>query len=126
MDKEETDFQSVDELLARASGSQDTVAFVLIRTDPGMTASVAVELASFAVKPDLGDEEVNIVRWTCQVISGPYQVIAAVRAPDYTTVAKWVRLIHAEVPGVRDSEMQVVVGSHYSSKGFRKAHNGWP
>lgn len=92
---------------------QDTIAFVLIKTELGATAEVAAQVS-----------EVNGVHWAI-VVTGPYDIIAGVRVSDNMALGTLVMEEIQAIPGVRNP-LTVVVTRYYEDGESRAPHGGFP
>ena len=93
---------------------EDTVAFVLIKAELRQALSVAKEVSGL-----------DGVRWA-DVVTGPYDVIAAVRVPDNRTLGALVIESIQNVEGV-SNPLTVVMSEHYKDGAVQPlGHNGHP
>ena len=104
---------------------QDTVAFVLIKAKLGMAEAVAKE----ASRRNWEDEDENGtivrgVRWAIEV-TGPYDVVAAVRVKDNEAVGKLVVNEIQAIEGVKNP-LTLVMTRYYKDGESEAPHGGFP
>lgn len=105
---------------------QDTVAYVLIKTELGAAPEVAAEVSRQNWKEE--DEKgvmVKGVRWTATIM-GPYDVVAAVRVRDNVALGDLVVNRIQTIPGIRNPLAVVVTQYFKDGEPIRTGHNGHP
>ncbi len=102
---------------------QDTVAFVLIKTELGKAAEVAAAVSALTYEDEQGRP--RGVRWA-DVITGPYDVIAAVRVGANEELGKVVVEQIQRVPGIKNPGTLVVTGHYKGGEPQPLGDNGHP
>ena len=104
---------------------QDTIAFVLIKAELGKAAEVAAEVSTRNWE-DRYEEGVIVrgVRWAIEV-TGPYDVVAAVRVRDNETLGKLVVHQIQTIPGVKNP-LTLVMTRYYKNGEPEAPHGGFP
>ena len=102
----------------------DTIAFVLIKTELGAAAHVASEVSKIRV-PIETEKGIDYrkVRWTA-IVTGPYDVIAAVRVESNEALSRLVIQEIQHVDGIRNP-LTCVTGGWFVN-GERIGVNGYP
>ena len=104
---------------------QDTIAFVLIKAELGMAGRVAAEASSRNWEEE--NESGVVVRgvhWAIEV-TGPYDVVAAVRVKDNEALGKLVVDEIQTIEGVKNP-LTAVVTRHYKGGEPEAPHGGFP
>ena len=102
----------------------DTVAFVLIKTELGAAARVASEVSQLRVEVETEKGvDYRKVRWAA-IVTGPYDVIAAVRVESNEALARLVVQEIQPIDGIRNP-LTVVSGGWFVN-GERVGLNGYP
>jgi DNA-binding Lrp family transcriptional regulator len=104
----------------------DTVAFVLIKTELGAAARVAAAVSKLNVQVE-GEKgrQVKGVRWAA-IVTGPYDVVAAVRVEDNEALARLVIEEIQPIDGIRNPLTTVVGAWFVNGQGVGFADNGYP
>ena len=107
-------------------GSGDTVAFVLIKAELGKAAEVAAAVSTYNEKFDT-DKGVAVrgVRWAA-IVTGTYDVIAAVRVDSNEALGDLVLEQIQSTPGIRNPSTVVVAKWFVDGQGVGFGENGYP
>jgi DNA-binding Lrp family transcriptional regulator len=111
--------------MSGGEGCQDTIAFVLIKTELGQAGRVAKEVSrrNWEDETDNGTI-VRGVRWAIEV-TGPYDVVAAVRVKDNEALGEFVVNEIQAVEGVRNP-LTLVMTRGYKNGEQEAPHGGFP
>lgn len=106
---------------------EDTVAFVFIKTEPGMAKEVAQQVSTINQVEEDNEGVVTVrgVRWA-DVITGPYDVIAAVRVQDNRELGELVVSQVQMVTGVKNPLTMVMISHHRDGTEGYLGQNGHP
>lgn len=102
---------------------EDTVAFVMIKTEFGAAEEVAAAVSTFNYENEEGHR--RGVRWA-DVVTGCYDVIAAVRVSNPDELRQIVVEQIPGVPGVRNPDTMVVSGYFKDGEPQPLGYNGHP
>jgi DNA-binding Lrp family transcriptional regulator len=105
---------------------KDTVAFVLIKTELGMAEEVAQQVSTYNTKVEADDHiAVRGVRWTA-IVTGPYDIVAAVRVDDNEALADLVVGKIQPTGGIKNPTTIVVGKLFVDGQGQSFGQNGFP
>ncbi|MBU0494272.1 MAG: Lrp/AsnC ligand binding domain-containing protein [Chloroflexi bacterium] len=113
--------------MKRIEDREDTVAFLLIKTELGAASEVAAEASrhNWTEESQDGTLQVKGVRWA-NVVTGPYDVLAAVRVKDNAALGKLVVNRIQVIPGIANP-LTLIVTEHYKNgEPTRSGDNGYP
>lgn len=100
------------DLLEQSSAGGDAVAFLMIRSKLGKAQDLAIEVSS-----------IEGVRWAAELISSPYDVVAAVRVGPFDDLEAVVTEIE-QLDAIKNPTVAKVVGDPYV--GGERVQQGWP
>jgi DNA-binding Lrp family transcriptional regulator len=109
--------------MATTLDCEDTVAFVLIKAELGQAAEVAAGVSALMHEDEQGRP--RGVRWA-DVITGPYDVIAAVRVGDNEELGRLVVDGIQKVPGIKNPGTVVMTGHYKGGEPQPLGDNGHP
>lgn len=118
------------DLMEQSSARGDSIAFLLIRSKLGRAHEVASAVSQFKIvggEVDMVEwpdgQDLPGVRWAAELVSSPYDVIAAVRVGVFEELGAIVAEIE-QLDSLKNPTVAKVVSDPYV--GGQRVHQGWP